>query len=115
MRFVKSLSVILCLMFLFSLNSFAKKKVNVSGKLNINTATVAQLSNLPGIGKSKAKAIVKTRKNGKFKVSADLLKVKGISKKLLAKFQNFVKFSGSSDFKVEKKKAKKRGRKKKRS
>lgn len=47
--------------------------------VNINTATAEELKTLPGIGPSKAQAIVDYRTaNGKFKTPEDLKKVKGI-------------------------------------
>lgn len=61
--------------------------------VNVNQATVEQLSQLPGIGKSKAQAIVDYRtKQGKFKSIADLAQVKGIGDKLVAKLEGKVKF-----------------------
>ena len=52
---------------------------NVSGKLNINTATVQQLTNLPGIGESLAQAIVDYRtENGAFRSVGELTNVNGI-------------------------------------
>ena len=56
------------------------------GKVNIDTATIAELEALPGIGAAKAEAIVKYREeNGSFKTPEDLTLVKGIGKKILAK------------------------------
>lgn len=47
--------------------------------VNINTASAQELKALPGIGPSKAEAIVEYRKaNGSFKAVEDLKKVKGI-------------------------------------
>ena len=61
--------------------------------VNVNQASVEQLSQLPGIGKSKAQAIVDYRtKQGKFKSLADLAQVKGIGDKLIAKLEGKVKF-----------------------
>jgi competence protein ComEA len=59
------------------------------GKLvNVNTASVAELSELKGIGDAKAKAIVEYReKSGPFKSVDDLQSVKGIGDKLLAKLR----------------------------
>ncbi|GKU79753.1 hypothetical protein L3i20_v241500 [Paenibacillus sp. L3-i20] len=55
-----------------------------TGKIDINRATKEQLDQLKGIGPSKAEAIVNDReKNGLFKNVDDLLRVKGIGKKLL--------------------------------
>ena len=55
-------------------------------KVNINTASVAELEELPGIGSSKAEAIVKYREaNGKFVKAGDVVLVKGIGEKLFGK------------------------------
>ncbi len=53
-------------------------------KLNINTATVEELKELPKIGDKTANAIVKYREeHGEFKSVDELLNVKGIGKKKL--------------------------------
>jgi len=53
--------------------------VAVSGPLDLNTATVEQLDELPGIGPTTAKAIVDTRERmGGFHSVDDLLEVRGI-------------------------------------
>ncbi|WP_033135787.1 ComEA family DNA-binding protein [Aeromonas finlandensis] len=50
-----------------------------SGKININTATLAELTNLKGIGDKKAQAIVDYReKQGKFTSVDQLADVSGI-------------------------------------
>ena len=52
---------------------------SVANKVNINTATEAELDALPGIGEAKAKAIVQYRnENGSFKSISDIKNVKGI-------------------------------------
>lgn len=70
--------------------SGAKAATKTSSQLiNINTADVAQLSTLPGIGPSIAERIVKFRKDsGAFKSPQDIGKVKGIGEKKLAKILN---------------------------
>ncbi len=54
--------------------------------ININTADVATLASLNGIGQSKAEAIVAYREaNGPFAVTADLANVKGIGERTIEK------------------------------
>jgi len=61
----------------------------VEASININTATVKELSNLSGIGKKKAEAIIAYRKNnGSFSDVNDLKKVEGIGKKTFEKIMN---------------------------
>jgi len=64
--------------------------------VNINTASIEELSlALKRIGKTKATAIVDYRsKHGKFKKLDDLLKVKGIGKKLLNTNKERIRISG---------------------
>ena len=53
-------------------------------KININTATAEELTQLKGIGPSHAAKIVAYReKNGPFKMSEDLMQVSGIGQKTL--------------------------------
>ena len=58
------------------------------GKVNINTATVEELKTLKGVGEKKAEAIIEYRKkNGSFQTKEDLMKVRGIGKKLFESFE----------------------------
>lgn len=75
----------------------AKNKGDSKIRVNINTASEAELMMLKGIGKNKAKAIVNYRqKNGQFKTADDLLNVKGIGKKLVSKNSARISLSGKS-------------------
>jgi competence protein ComEA len=61
------------------------------GRINLNTATPAELQTLPGIGPVLAQRIVEYRDaNGPFQSVDDLLKVKGIGPSLLEKIQDLV-------------------------
>ena len=53
----------------------------VDHRIDINTATATELATLPGIGESKAKAIVEYRAADPFHSVEDLKKVKGIGDK----------------------------------
>ena len=49
-----------------------------TGPVNINTATVAELDSLPGIGPATAQKIVDYRQGHRFQTKEDLMQVKGI-------------------------------------
>lgn len=62
-----------------------------SGKLNLNAATEAELTTLPGIGPAKAQAILEYREqNGRFKSVDDLKNVSGIGEKTFEKLKEFI-------------------------
>ncbi len=62
----------------------AQKKKPPAKPIDLNTATVEQLQQLPGVGPAIAKAIVSFRqKSGPFRRVEDLLAVRGISKRKL--------------------------------
>lgn len=65
-----------------------RNEATKEGKVNINTATVEELKTLKGVGEKKAEAIIEYRKkNGSFKTKEDLMKVRGIGKKLFESFE----------------------------
>ncbi|PID77150.1 MAG: competence protein ComEA [Deltaproteobacteria bacterium] len=60
-------------------------------KINLNSADVEALAQLPGIGEKTAQKIVEYRKaNGKFKKIEDLLNVKGIGQKKFDKLKSLL-------------------------
>lgn len=59
-------------------NTIAAEKGSAQPKINVNTASEAELIKLPGIGPAKAKAIVEHRQQSPFKTVDDLKDVRGI-------------------------------------
>ncbi|HTR51144.1 MAG TPA: helix-hairpin-helix domain-containing protein [Kofleriaceae bacterium] len=79
--------------------SAAKKSAHkeLSGKLNLNTATEDQLMLLPSVGPSKAERVVAWRKkNGGFKRTADLRRVKGFGYKTFKRLEPFLDIKGET-------------------
>jgi competence ComEA-like helix-hairpin-helix protein len=73
-------------------------KAAPSGKINLNQATVEQLTALPGVGEKLAGRIVEYRqKSGGFKSPQELLNVAGIGEKNFVKLQPFVAVSGGGE------------------
>lgn len=63
-----------------------------SGLVNINTATIAELTSVSGIGESRAKAIIEYReKNGSFRSIEEIKKVEGIKDGLFSKIKDKIK------------------------
>ena len=58
--------------------------------VRINSASISELQQLPGIGPALAQRIVETRNSGRFTSADDLLRVPGIGKAKLAKLRNYV-------------------------
>lgn len=78
----------------FMQSSSTKSSVSSNtGLINLNTASVQQLTQLPGIGPKTAAAILHLRKNqGPLKKLKDLEKVKGLGAKKIQKIASLVKF-----------------------
>jgi len=71
--------------------------------VDLNSASVAQLDGVKGIGPGKAKAIVEYReKNGPFKSVDDLKNVKGFGDKSIAKLRGELTVGGAAPAKAAK-------------
>jgi competence protein ComEA len=71
--------------------SFESPKGTMKGRIELNSGTLEQFDSLPGIGESKAKAILAYRaQNGRFKRVEELLEVRGIGEKILERLKPFV-------------------------
>ena len=65
-----------------------------AGVVNINEATADQLERLPGIGPSRAQAIVQFRKTHPFKRLEELQRVKGLGKKSWNRLRPMIALTG---------------------
>ena len=89
-RYVIVLSCVAVMLVVLAAGAEAKKKPPAH-PIDVNTATVEQLQELPGIGPGTAKAIVRFReKSGPFRRVEDLLAIRGITKKRLEKLRPYV-------------------------
>jgi len=67
------------------------KKKPPAHPIDINTATVKELEELPGVGPTTAKAIVEFRtRAGRFQRVSDLLVIRGISESKLKKMRPYI-------------------------
>src|ERR1700723_1710382 len=72
-------------------DSALAKKTPPAQPIDLNSATVKELEELPGVGPTTAKAIVDFRtKSGRFRRVNDLLVIRGISETKLAKIRPYV-------------------------
>jgi competence protein ComEA len=88
-----ALAIILCaaILFVFSTVGASTKKQLPARPFDLNTATLKQLEELPGVGPVTAHAILNFReKSGPFKSVNDLLVIPRISKKKLDKIRPYV-------------------------
>ncbi len=91
---MKGLVLSVLLSFLFSatlpLQAQTDSKAKVK-KVNINTASLEQLQELPRIGIKVAQRIIDFRlKNGKFKKVEEIMKVRGIGEKMFKKIKDLI-------------------------
>lgn len=62
-----------------------------SGLIDLNTASLEELKTLPGIGDSKASAIIEYRKNTPFETIEDIMNVSGIKENSFQKIKDMIK------------------------
>lgn len=71
--------------------SASQENTDAKGKININTANLAELQEIPGIGEVKAKSIMEYREaNGGFQSIENLQEVPGIKGKTFDKVKDYI-------------------------
>ena len=69
------------------------------GLVNLNTATVAELTRLPHIGRTRAEAIVTYRRKRRFKRVREIRRIRGIGRKTFRVLRPFLTLSGPTTLK----------------
>jgi competence protein ComEA len=72
----------------------AEQAQSAEGVVNIQTATLEQLQLLPGIGPSKAQAIVSAREQRAFRRVEDILRVRGIGRATFRRLRPMITVEG---------------------
>lgn len=70
---------------------------SITTKINLNTATQAELETLPGVGKKLAQKIIIARQQQKFTSLQDVDKVPGISDKMLVKWEGKITLTADNN------------------
>ncbi|WP_276356316.1 ComEA family DNA-binding protein [Cohnella caldifontis] len=77
--------------------SSSSEPASAAALLDLNTATEAELDGLPGVGPSKARAILEYRNaHGGFRSVDELLQVKGIGAKMLERIRPLVRVGAAA-------------------
>ena len=75
---------------------------DVTGVVNVNTASVEELEQLPGVGASRARALVEEReRRGGFGSIDELVEVKGIGEASLARMRSHLVTEGPTTLSSE--------------
>jgi competence protein ComEA len=80
----------------------SRSGASLEGQININTATMAELEQLPGVGPAIAERIVTYRKDNPFKQRNQIMRIKGIGEKTFAKIKDYLVVEGDTTLRVVK-------------
>jgi len=79
------------LLFMLAGAAMAQKKQPPATPVDLNSATAAELQQVPGIGPATAQSIIKFReKSGPFQRVEDVLAIRGISKKAFDRMRPYI-------------------------
>lgn len=93
MRTLAAFAILLCSMAL-SLSALAGPKRQLEGVVNVNTASPDELQLLPGIGPAKVRDIVAYRTKHPFRTVDELVRIKGIGRKMFRRLRLHLAVSG---------------------
>jgi competence protein ComEA len=92
MRRVRAVVVASCLGLVIAAPAYAAK--GVDGVVNLNTADAGALGLLPGVGPAKAAQIVAYRKRHPFRTVDELVRIKGIGRKMVRRLRAHLAVAG---------------------
>jgi competence protein ComEA len=87
-------SLILLVLLQFQTAASAAAKRELEGVVNVNTASADQLQLLPGIGPAKVRNIVAYRTKHPFRTVEELVRIKGIGRKMFRRLRLHLAISG---------------------
>lgn len=76
------------------------ESTSLEGTVNVNTATAEELMRLPGVGPSRAEAVIATRKQKPFEKVEDIMRVKGIGRATFRKLRAHLAVTGTTTLKA---------------
>jgi comEA protein len=89
-RWARAAGVVLGVAVLLATASTERARAEQGTPVDLNSASASELESLPGIGPSKAQAIIAHREVAPFKRADELVEVKGIGEKLYAQLKDRV-------------------------
>ena len=99
-KLIQSLLCGAALISALAVSSPASAAPELSGQVNINTATEGQLDLLPGIGPSIAKKVLAYRTSKNFGDITHLMRIKGIGRKTFNKLKPYLIVDGTTTLTV---------------
>lgn len=76
--------------------TIARAEAEQTSRVDLNSASAEELASLPGVGPTKAQAIIAYRETAPFKSPEELIEVKGIGEKLFAQLKDRVTVTGAA-------------------
>ena len=95
-KLIRSLLCGAALISALAISTPASAAPELSGQININTATEGQLDLLPGIGPSIAKKVLAYRSSKEFGDITHLMRIKGIGRKTFNKLKPYLSVEGAN-------------------